>query len=288
MLGLDAESCKKCLDRQCVKFPENTLNFCHLGVAFYNNGCEIVVKEESVTLRHVARNLRHELNKVLQTIIKEASTVDDSISIKKIDIDNPASRIVGATLIIDQFIEMITGVNEFYPSKKLTNNIYKKAFILDFIEKYKDIYSLIHNTRRSSNLNISIDCCGDLKIGFAHNIIEYIISIFIDNIWKYSINHSDVEIHVFGDSNYININFINYSAPIKNVDSIFEKGYQEKNESEGFGFGLYWATVLIDYYNDLLHQEFNNSDHFLAVTHKQSINSKTRAKQSFLIRNIKI
>ena len=150
------EICIRCSDRECERTKVDTFDFCRHGVAFYNTGNAIKKKEESITLRHISHNLRHELNKVLQTIISEASNIDSSVTTKRIDPDNPASKIVGATIIIDQFIEMIAGVNEFHPSSQYSKNLDKKSKLLPVLEKYLTVYSLILNTRRSKELSFDL------------------------------------------------------------------------------------------------------------------------------------
>jgi hypothetical protein len=97
--------CLKCSSKLCRNTDFGTLDICDYGVAFYNDNGQILKKEERLTLQHMSQNLRHELNKVLQTIISEAIKIDPTISTKKIEIENPASRIVGGIVVIDQFIE---------------------------------------------------------------------------------------------------------------------------------------------------------------------------------------
>jgi len=255
-----------------------------IWVAFYNNGRVIKKKEESVTLRHISHNLRHELHKVLQIIVAEASLIDPTVSTKEIELDKPASKIVGATVIIDQFIEMIAGVNEFHPSSHYSANLNKQSNLLKMLSKYSKVFSLILNTRRSKNIKFDFDVDKKTNITFASHIIEYIISIMMDNIWKYSLNESTATISTRANNNSdIELKFTNVSKPISHSEKIFDKGFQSKNESEGFGYGLYWAQVLIQHYNDLSKR---NSD-FLELVHAQQEIDNEKAQQIFIIRNLR-
>jgi len=280
MLGI----CIRCPSKDCEKSEIDTFDFCQYGVAFYNTGSAIKKKEESVTLRHISHNLRHELHKVLQTIVAEASLIDPTVSTKRIELDKPASKIVGATVIIDQFIEMIAGVNEFHPSSHYSANLDKKTNLLKVLDKYSKVFSLIVNTRRSKNINFNFDVHKKTNISFASHMIEYIISIMMDNIWKYSIDSSNATISaVESKNNDITLKFTNISKPIIDPEIIFEKGFQSKDESEGFGYGLYWAQILIQHYNELSKR---NSD-FLELVHEQQIIDNEKAKQIFIIRNLR-
>ncbi|MCG9740463.1 hypothetical protein L1D32_20155 [Shewanella insulae] len=280
MLGI----CIRCPSKDCEKSEVDTFDFCQYGVAFYNTGSVIKKKEESVTLRHISHNLRHELNKVLQTIVAEASLIDPTVSTKKIELDKSASKIVGATVIIDQFIEMIAGVNEFHPSSHYSANLDKKSNLLKVLDKYSKVFSLIVNTRRSKNIKFHFNVNKKTNITFASHMIEYIISIMMDNIWKYSIDESTATISATANnSSDIELKFTNISKPITNSEMIFDKGFQTKSESEGFGYGLYWAQVLIQHYNELSKR---NSD-LLELVHEQHVIDNEKAQQIFIIRNLR-
>lgn len=280
MLGI----CIRCRSKDCEKSEVDTFDFCQYGVAFYNTGSVIKKKEESVTLRHISHNLRHELNKVLQAIVAEASFIDPTVSTKKIELDKPASKIVGATVIIDQFIEMIAGVNEFHPSSHYSANLDKKSNLLKVLDKYSKVFSLIVNTRRSKNVKFHFDVNKNINITFASHMIEYIISIMMDNIWKYSLDESTATIIAAANKNSdIELKFTNISKPIMCSEMIFEKGFQTKSESEGFGYGLYWAQVLIQHYNEL----GKRSSDFLELVHEQQIIDNGKARQIFIIRNLR-
>lgn len=280
MLGV----CIRCTSKDCEKSEVDTFDFCQYGVAFYNTGNVVKKKEESVTLRHISHNLRHELNKVLQTIVAEASVIDPTVSTKRIELDKPASKIVGATVIIDQFIEMIAGVNEFHPSSHYSANLDKKSNLLKILDKYSKVFSLIVNTRRSKKIKFHFDVNKETNVTFASHMIEYIISILIDNIWKYSIDESTATISsTANNNNDIELKFTNISKPIINSEMIFDKGFQSKGESEGFGYGLYWAQVLIHHYNELSKR---NSD-LLELVHEQRIVDNEKAQQIFIIRNLR-
>lgn len=278
------EACIRCGTKSCQKSVPDTLDFCEYGVAYFNKQGRILKKEEAVTLRHVSHNLRHELNKVLQTIVSEAVKIDPTVSIKSIDLNNHASKIVGATIIIDQFIEMISGVNDFHPARKYSANLEKKSNLHSILDKYSKVHSLISNTRRSKSLNITINCKSDIFISFAANIVEYIVSILFDNLWKYSLHSSDVDVIASRNKNgYIDIQFNNISKLIENTGAIFSKGYQQNESYEGFGYGLFWANILSGYYNELSGRSLDLFD----VTHVQYVIDDKIGRQEFTIRNVR-
>jgi len=180
---------------------------------------------------------------------------------------------------------MISGVNDFHPSKKYSSNLNKKVSVLSLINKYSKVYSLVQNTRRSKNLNIDIKCDEKLSLSFGGNVIEYIISMLFDNIWKYSVDGSSPKIIVYeNDNNLLNIKLINQSKPITECQCLFEKGFQEDVKSEGFGYGLFWATLLVSHYNELSGLELE--DDYLVITHEQNQLDDGMAEQIFTLKNI--
>ncbi len=278
-------ACIRCSHKLCKHSSPDTLDICDYGIAFYNRDGEIVKKEERVTLQHISQNLRHELHKILQLIVADASQIDPSISIKSIDLNNPASRIVGATVIIDQFIEKISGVNDFHPTRQSSAQVNSKTRLLPVLDKYTKVYSLIQNTRRSKDLKIIINCNNGETVDFASSIIEYIISVMLDNIWKYSLSGSSPLIEVKPNSiGFLDIVFSNISPPIADCNCIFEKGHQEDRKSEGFGYGLFWTALLVSHYNELAAIE----EHPLELTHNQKLLNEHEAEQTFTLRNIRL
>jgi hypothetical protein len=278
--------CAQCSTKSCKQSQPKTLDICEYGVSYYNDGSIILRKEEVVTLRHISQNLRHEVNKVLQKILIDAEEVDSQVSVRSINMQSPASRIVGATVIIDQFIEMISGVNDFHPAKKYSGNLERRQNLLSIINKYRDVHSLIENTRRAKNLKFHIGCHASVDVSFASKIVEYIISIMIDNIWKYALPESDVFISLnksAKDPQYVDIEFRNSSRIILQPDVIFEKGHQQNSASEGFGYGLYWAKMLASHYNELSRRQVSLFD----ITHSQNIVDPLIAEQIFIIRNLR-
>ncbi len=279
--------CLQCANKICEKSEIGILNFCDYGVAYFNHDDKIEKKEERITLRDISANLRHELHKVLQSIITDATEIDESLSTKRIDLENPASRIIGATIILDQFIEMITGVHQFHPDRTGNFNYTKKSNLYMLLTKYKDIYSLIRNTRRAKEFKIIIECDEKLVSSMSSNIIENIFSILIDNMWKYSLDNSIATISVYeNDEGFLDCTFKNFSKPIIEDTKIFEKGYQVEEKSEGFGYGLYWLRLLISYYN----REGTTNEitsNLLAIEHTQKYISDIKAEQIFTLRNIR-
>lgn len=179
---------------------------------------------------------------------------------------------------------MISGVNDFHPSRKYSGNLHKSISLELLLDKYSKVHSLVQNTRRAKNLNIEINCPPRLNISFGGNIIEYIISIFLDNIWKYSISDSSPKIVVNeAEENLISIDFINESLPIKEHGNLFKKGYQEDSDSEGFGYGLFWTEILVTHYNELSGAESGS----LELHHEQIAINEKLTEQIFSLRNVR-
>lgn len=235
-------------------------------------------------MRHVAANLRHELHKVLQYIVTQAEEIDERISVRHVDLTRPASRIVGATVILDHFIEMISGVYDFSPDQAQGAHRAASSISLhDTVRRYIYTYSLIRNTRRASDLNFAWNIQEDVHISILPSVVEYLIAVLCDNIWKYAIEGSLVQAECIDASQgLISLRFKNIGAELPGDGEIFSKGYQRDSSSEGFGFGLYWATLLIDHYN----RSIGRVEDPLTLEHAQLRRVDGFAEHIFTIKNI--
>jgi K+-sensing histidine kinase KdpD len=253
-------------------------------VAFIKLDEDILRKEALVPLRHISENLRHTLNPVLNVIVEELNIIEPNLSLRRIDLVNPVEKVLAATKIIDLFIQMISGVNEFMPSTTGVQEDQPRKLIT-IINKYYKIYSVLKSARRNPNLRLNALINENVFLHICPDIYEYLISILIDNAWKYSLPGSElrVEIDMKNDTS-ADLIFMNESRPFPSDVDIFGKGQKAIKNSEGLGYGLYWAKILIDYYNRLMHRHSNPLD----LQHNQVPMSDTLSKQHFIIVNTDI
>ncbi|MCD6175254.1 MAG: HAMP domain-containing histidine kinase [Planctomycetes bacterium] len=259
------------------------LGICEYGVAYYRTGAGIEKKESLVPLRLVSTNLRHELHRYLAVIVQEVNKLDRHISKERIDPSRPLDRILGSTVIIDHFVQMLTGVNELHA---VTGGTPEEALHLEnILEKYFSIHSIVRNERRAKDLTSDFGGTAKVMVLANRDVLEYVISVLIDNVWKYATSGTAVRVRVIlSGTGSADIVFQNSSKPIPPGLDIFSQGTQADLESDGFGYGLYWARILFDYYN------FNRDlqDGGLELDHVQSVHERGLAMQTFTIRNISL
>jgi hypothetical protein len=262
----------------------DTLQTCEYGVVCYRDARRLLKQEPLVPLRHVCRNLRHELNCIIQFLINQAVELDRTVSANSIDIDNPCSRIVAGALAIDHFIQMLNGVNEFQPDATTSTTVIGGARLSRVIANYFAIYSLI--TRASMSRTITLQCRVDeaLRIGPQRPVISYIVAVLVDNAWKYALDGSTLVVVPFSaPSGLCSVSFENDSLPLPTGMDPFTKGAKADPSSRGFGYGLHWARILVDHYNRML----PSSETPLKLSHSQNLPGDGRARQTFLIENIR-
>jgi K+-sensing histidine kinase KdpD len=180
---------------------------------------------------------------------------------------------------------MIAGVYNFNPYEEAEELASSTINVFDVAARYRDTYSLIRNTRRTKTLHFRID--ESLKKVFVSrqkHVIEYLIAILLDNVWKYSEPNSPVIVQAKTHSNkLVDLTITNSSGFISQPERLFDRGYKADTSSEGFGFGLYWAQLLTDHYNRALKRETD----LLEIEHAQKKTfNDTLMNQSFVIKNI--
>lgn len=277
-------TCHNCQAKLCRKTENQTFDICQYGVSFLNRDGFIETKEPKIPLSTIAKNLRHEINPILQCIIEQTTILDSNLSTKTIFLNNPLSIIIGSTVILDNFIQMITGVHEFHSTP---SNISQKAFKLkDMINYYFTVYSIIKEEGRTEKLSLNNLINEKYYVEKYSDFIKYILVILIDNAWKYSNNNSTLTVNIVKISNeYYNLEIINQSKQIPTDLNIFEMGIKADENSKGFGYGLYWIKTLESSYNTLFE---NNEENKLQIVHEQ-ISSKTNLTfQKFIIKNINL
>lgn len=276
--------CIRCSTRGCEKSAPDEFGICNYGVAFYNKGDRILRKETLVPLSFISRNLRHELHKFLQAIVSEANTIDESLTTKSVDLGNPSSRIVGLTIAIDHFVQMLAGVNEFHslsiiPRKKDCRRL------SDLVRKYFSIHSIIRNERRATDLKLSITFGDNIYIPVFADIFEYLFSVLMDNAWKYSLANTTVRVSAnLHTQGLADVEFSNESNPLPEGFNVFGKGTQVDENSEGFGYGLFWALILVDHYNSLS----GANSPVLDLIHEEKRLTDNVSEQKFILRNVPV
>jgi K+-sensing histidine kinase KdpD len=155
--------------------------------------------------------------------------------------------------------------------------------LFDTIKIFYTIYSIRRKRSKNISLTLHDDSKNELIINYGTNIINLIVSILIDNAWKYSIINSTLKVYTTKTIDYlIDIVFENHSKPLTNDLNVFSKGTKGDKNSPGFGYGLFWAQILVDHYNRISGME----DNLLELVHNENIINDNEAIQEFHLNNI--
>jgi len=295
--------CLGCFSRECENSVAGSFEVCKYGIAYYNNNSKIERKEPLLPIAKISKNLRHEINPVLQTIIDQATQMNPHLSTKEIDVNDPLSVIIGATVILDIFIQMITGVNEFHYSTEPINQMKKSYNLRSLIQNYYNIYSILKENERSKNLKLALVVNPNLVLSICSDFINYIIAVLIDNAWKYSsensvlsVNTTNLRNKVFEENKnqttdntrilLVDLVFTNYSKRLPDDLKLYDLGAKANTESKGFGFGLYWAKNLEFHYNDLINELPGEQDRLQIIHEQVDSNNEGYAYQKFTLKNL--
>lgn len=274
-------TCIRCRAKPCERSTSGTLAICDYDIAYYNDGGVIIRAESAVPMRMVCTNLRHEVHHILNLIVEQATIIQPNLSSRRIDLDDPASRILAATTIIDLFIQMLTGVYEFHPTYG-GEQLSLRRSLAEIVHKYFAVYSVLKGIRRASDLKLRLGFDPNLKVSHSSGVYEYLTAILLDNAWKYATANTTVAVDVQEKANGLaDVSFSNLSDPIPATLNVFAKGCKGDVDAEGFGYGLYWATILADYYN----RQVDRTKDLLELRHSQEHREEGLALQTFTICN---
>lgn len=277
-------TCLRCSSKECEKSLEGTFDICQYGISYLKKNNVIIAKEPKVPLSTIAKNLRHEINPILQLIIQQAAKLDPTLSTRIINLEKPLSLIIGSTVILDNFIQMITGVHEFHSLPNTTSS--RRINLKSLVTTYFDMYSIIKEDGRTKSLKINNLISEETYVSACSDFVKYIIAILIDNAWKHSIDQSIFTIslsHI--KNNFFNLKFVNKSKIIPSDFNLFDMGAKLDPSTRGFGYGLNWSKTLESNYNSLM----NLDNEKFKITHSQiraNDNSGREAFQEFTLCNI--
>ena len=279
-------TCINCYSKECKNTDEGTFDICKYGISYLHKNGVIEKKEPKVPLSTISKNLRPEINPILQTIIQYATKLDPKLSTKRIDLDNPLSLIIGSTVILDNFIQMITGVHEFHSIPTTTAT--KKINLKSLIEHNFNIYGIVKEESRTKNISLQNDINPNIYVRESSEFIKYIISVLIDNAWKYSINNSILSVNIKQlTKNRHTLTITNQSKTIPSHLNIFEMGSKANRNSKGFGYGLSWIKDLEKDYNTYSNKNETSLQNLFEIKHKQKQTEvESISYQNFILKNL--
>lgn len=194
--------------------------------------------------KRLVSNASHELKTPL-TIIKANTAVLSSEENNKW-LNNISEQTKRLELLINDMLSLAKSDEQKIILSKETFNLSSVAYetLLPFDEvafesKKRIIYNICDN----------IFMTGDVTS------IKKIMMILIDNSIKYALKHSDIEVNLVKEKNYIKFSVKNAGSSIKeeNSNKVFERFYRGSNsrnrDSGGSGLGLSIAKSIADYNN---------------------------------------
>jgi len=277
--------CLSCASKPCQNVEVGTFDICKYGIAFCKRDDFVEKKEQQVQLSNISRNLRHEINPILQTIIEQTTKLDLTLSVREIDLNKPLSVIIGATVILDNFIQMITGVHEFHAT---TTDISKRKIKLkDIIDYHFVVYAILKEEARTKDLRLNNLIPDNYYISFCSDFIGYIFAVLVDNAWKYSIDDSVLTVNINSDdTDKCKVTLTNQSETLPEEINIFDLGVKFNPSSKGFGYGLFWAKILEFNYNTV-GRTIEDDDNRFYIKHKQHTSQISKYSfQEFTLNNL--
>lgn len=278
------ETCHACSARPCEKEPVGTLDLCPYGVLFEITEAGVRRKETSSPIRHIAGNLRHEIHPVLGYMVSQISEIEPRLSARHIDTASPMGRLLAAVTILDDTVQMITGVHDFHPLP-VSPTTPVAHDLCDMVRRRFKMYSLLGGRNRSRGLRLTVDAEQDYRVSKGAHMIEYIVSVLMDNVWKFAQEESRVEVKVEDTgATAVNMSVANVSQYLPEQLDLFEMGSKGHADKKGFGYGLYWAQILVDRYNGSV----GESPVPLALYHDQIDVANGVARHEFILKGVAV
>ena len=278
-------TCLSCRLRPCEQAPNGALDLCPYGIVFLVSGDEILRQDPTLPIKHLAANLRHELNPILSLVVNEVSTLEPKLSTRRVDTGSSLGRILGAALMLDDTVQMITGVHDMHLLSGPQNLSSSSVDIEQVVRNKFAIYSLTGGANRARGLRLSLQNSGLAELRYGVPLLEYVIAVLMDNAWKFSEDDTTVTAAVSRKAaGLADLVVSNQSSPLPDDLDVFQLGAKGSSDSKGFGYGLYWAQLLVDRYSAGL----NDGRPALEIEYRQHVEKADRAIHQFSLRYLRV
>jgi len=125
---------------------------------------------------------------------------------------------------------------------------YKKSHV-DVSHILMQRVDFFHQIALAHEKEILLDIDENIFVEINHIEFERLVDNNISNAIKYSFQDTKIEISLKQDANHIILVFKSIGKEIKEPTKLFDKGYRESDNKDGYGLGLYIIKSISDKYN---------------------------------------
>lgn len=185
-------------------------------------------------------------------MVSEITAISPELSARRLDTSGGIGRILAAILILDDTIQMITGIHDMHYLASPAAAARAPVKLVQVVRNKFAMYSLLSGAHRPKRVRLSVQADSDnLTISYCAPLIEYIMAVLLDNACKFTIEEGEVMVRLQRMPNATAILSVsNYGASNPSGIDLFALGAKGVDESPGFGYGLHWAKLLVARYNE--------------------------------------
>ena len=197
------------------------------------------LREQYFQLEHFSKEILHELNLPINTIMTNTSmlkrNIEDTRALKRF------SRIEAACSMLQERYKEL----DYLIKKQMHHEQLEHFDVADLVEErvalLKPLYATASFSEDLSSISVNMDRIGLSKV----------IDNLIDNGVKYSPHNAEISIHIEGQSLYISDK--GQGMDEVTLFQIFDRYYQSDEKAQGFGIGLGLVKNYCDKYKIKLH-----------------------------------
>jgi len=165
--------------------------------------------------------------------------------------------------------------NDLYylTKKKMIKRDIKTINLVNFLSSRVIFFDEIAKTK---NIILDFEIEEEFEVLMDNYELERVIDNTISNAIKYSYENSVITIFLGKNMDDYFLEIINEGIKIKDIDSIFEKYYQEKEKNIGLGLGLNIVKSICDNYNISIQISSNKTTSFKYIFPNKLINKEIK------------
>ena len=149
-------------------------------------------------------------------------------------------------------VDMLNLNSEELVYLSMQKDIDYKVSRVNLTQVLQERINFFHHIATANEKEIAANIDRDIFISMNPIELERLIDNNISNAIKYSDPKSTITITLTQDSNQTLLSFESQGKTIKNDQKLFEKGYRESEDKNGYGLGLYIIKSICDKYEIMI------------------------------------
>ena len=219
----------------------------------------ILVQSRHAAMGEMISMIAHQWRQPITTISMSANNIILDIELEETNENSLKKQSENILKQTEHLSKTIDDFRDFFKIDKVISEI-------NLVDIIKNVLKIIEASLKSNNIELKFNNQSTIQIyGYKRELMQVLINLINnskDSILTKNSKDGVIDIDIFNDDKFININICDNGTGINNetLNKIFEPYFTTKGESNGTGLGLYMSKVIIEEHFKGTIKAFNNKN----------------------------